>query len=255
MCRLRFLTGFLSATAALPRKGWDGLSHKKKSRGNKQPQPGRVNQSNHWTIWHDHTRRIHIPTCSGTANPLQVGFKLLMFTLKLICFLLQPFKIRYRGRSTWSLRFVVKQKKISGCSELYGHCPSSYIYLDIFSQSPGVHCEAGQSKFTSISAKAQEPGRNALCWKADFPTCIYCSHSSLLASVDHLLYQPRTKGSATFLLHLRVIPKGKQAGKPSDAICVHIFSLSPCPFPLSDTKGQLYSCSYSSAFISEGSCR
>lgn len=100
-------------------------------------------------------------------------------------------------------------------------------------------------KFTSISEgkkkkkSTQDIGTNTLCYKLIymFPACIYCFHNSLLPFGHHLLYQHQIKYWGVLLLHLWVTPKENQAGRPGAALCVDIFSLPACPFPLSDYQG------------------
>lgn len=122
--------------------------------------------------------------------------------------------------------------------------PFSYIYSDIFSQNTGVLCVIGESNLPpSLKEKkkksTQDIGTNTLCYKLIymFPACIYCFHNSLLPFGHHLLYQHQIKYWGVLLLHLWVTPKENQAGRPGAALCVDIFSLPACPFPLSDYQG------------------
>lgn len=109
---------------------------------------------------------------------------------------------------------------------------------------PEHRCSQGLravKKITSISAKTKEPGRNTLCPTTNFYfSCLYLLFSHLPVTFWLPSSLPaQNKRLSELLLYLWVLPEGKQAGEPGAALCVHIPSPPPCPFPLSDIKGQL----------------
>lgn len=148
-----------------------------------------------------------------------------------------------------SLEFTVKQEKIYAYASNMDTVPFPTFTQTYSARALLFTVTQGSQKLPPSLQKHRSLTETPCAGKptSTFPACIYCLHTSLLPFDHHRPYRHRTKDSTMLLLHLWVIPKGKQAGKPGAALCVHILSPPPCPFPLSDIKGQLYSCSYSSA--------
>lgn len=176
-----------------------------------------------------------------------------MFTLKLICFLLQPFKIRCRQRNAWKEVWDSQYSRRKYMAMLTNMDTAPFPTF-IRHTHPEHWCSLWRravKKLPPSLQKLRSLAETSCAGKqiSTFPACIYCFHTSLSPFVHHLQYQHRIKDSAMLLLRLCVIPKGKRAGESGAALCVHILSPPPCPFLLPNIRGQLYSCSYSSAVI------
>lgn len=149
-----------------------------------------------------------------------------------------------------SLRFAVKQKKCTPMLSNRDTVPfPTFIYSDIFSQSTGVQCDTGQSKnylhlckYTGAWQKYPVLESQFLLFLPVFT--VFTPHCYLMTTIFCTSTEQKSQRCFCY-----VYVSSQRAGGPGAALCVHILSSPPWPFPSSGIRGQLHSCSYSSPVI------